>query len=105
MSHTWWLPKLRDGKLGGGLPEQVKEWSEAFQVRAISAPKPSQEDRVHYYIAWKGTTNRVDGTGEFRVYENARTELMENWKRYLDEEFEKQFLSPVDGEVRDTSEG
>lgn len=102
MSHGHWLPNLGKEKLFAGKASQIKEWNEVFQVRSKSVPG---FDNVHYYIAWKGTTRQVEGTGEFRAWNNAKEFINENWKKLVDEEFEREFLLGSEGsEANDKTE-
>jgi hypothetical protein len=92
MSHSSWLPRLKEVKLFTGFPDQVKDWSEILQVRAIG----NMEGRV-YYVAWKGTNKKVHGTQEYKEWQQARQDAFLNWKQYLDEEFEREFLNGSTG--------
>lgn len=84
MSHTWWLPNLIKGqKLFNGKPDQIKEWSEAFTVRNTG---------TFYYISWKSHRQRVQGSNDYQNFTEAREHLILNWRRFLDEEFEREVL-------------
>lgn len=87
MSHTWWLPQLVDGKLFAGKPEQVRGWSDLFQIRAIG----NLEGRV-YYISMKTGPYKVEGTPEFEEWVEAKEYLATNWKAMYDDIFEKEIL-------------
>lgn len=100
MNKDAFFKSLGDNKFLEGRKDQIKEWSEAFQVRSIG-----HMEGQRFYIAWKGTTRQVEGSEEFLSWGDAKAELAANWKRYLDEEFEREVLSPVDAEVRGSSEG
>lgn len=84
MSHSWWLPNIKKRPLFTGLPNQIKDWSESFQIR---------KDNVGwYYIAWKNTFNKVENSIINNDFSIVKEYLKENWKRFLDEEFERQVL-------------
>jgi hypothetical protein len=87
MSHQWWLPDSRGRKLFDGMPEHVKEWNEVFQVRSAGAM-----EGLVYYVAWKGTTRRVEGSLESDNWLWVKADAEQNWKKYLDDEFERQVL-------------
>ena len=84
MSHTWWLPELTEGKLFAGKPDQIKGWSDLFQIRA----KGNMEGRI-YYVSTKGGAYHVEGTPEFKEWSDARQYLADNWKAMYDDIFEK----------------
>lgn len=96
MSHSWWLPTLKDRELGTGLPEQIKAWSDLFQIRAIGA----MEGRV-FYISMKNGPYKVEGTPEFREWTEAKSYLAENWTKLYDEIFEKEILGGSEGNQAD----
>ena len=85
MSHTWWLPQLTEGKLFEGKAEQKTSQGEEFVVR---------KDAMGFYIAWKGTGKQVDNTGNFNEWAEAKFFLAQNYKIFLEAEFEKTFLTP-----------
>ena len=91
MSHTWWLPELTDGKLFAGKPEQIKGWSDLFQIRAVG----NMEGRI-YYISMKTGPHKVEGTPEFKEWGDAKFYLSENWKAMYDDIFEKEILGGGD---------
>ena len=84
MNKDDFFKHLNDNKFLEGRKDQIREWSEAFQIRGTG---------YSYYIAWKGTTRQVEGTVCFNGWNDAKTELAANWKRYLDEEFEREILT------------
>ena len=87
MSHSWWLPDLNKQKLFEGKPEQIKAWSDLFQIRAIGA----MEGRV-FYISMKNGPYRVENTPEFKEWLEAKQYLTDNWRKMYDDIFEKEML-------------
>lgn len=66
-----------------GKPEQMNDYSEVFSVRNSGKA---------FYISWKGGPHQVYGTDDFAYYHEAKNFLRDNWKRLIDNEFEREVL-------------
>ena len=80
-----WFKNLKGRKFLEGLDGQAEDWSDYFKLR---------NRRGNYYISWKddGEIRQVEGTPDFINYSEARSFLHNNWKSFLDNEFEKELL-------------
>lgn len=93
MNRDAYFKKLGKRKFLEGLPEQITEWGEAFAIRNYGARG--------FYISWKSHKEQVEGTGTFIQYSDAKHCLVENWKRFIDEQFEREVLL---GSEQDTAD-
>ena len=83
MDRDEMIKNLKGRKLFEGLPSQVHEHNEQLHVR---------KDAMGYYISFKDRPGMVPGTENFKEWGDAKAFLSQNWKRLLDEEFERSFL-------------
>lgn len=98
MSHSWWLPSLKGNTLFEGKPDQIKEWSNLFQIRASG----SMEGRI-YYISMKSGPFKVEGTPDFEDWFTAKYYLATNWKAMYDDIFEREILGGSEQDSTDNS--
>ncbi len=99
MNRSAFFKDLDGRKLFDGKADQIKEWSEVFIIR---------KDAMGFYIAWKGRVGPVTGTDNFDDWGTAKHFLSDNWRRLIDEEFERQVLigsegNQVDNDSEDSS--
>lgn len=83
MNKDDFFKRLDGRKLFDGKADQIKEWSAFFIIR---------KDAMGFYIAWKDQEGPVIGTPNFDQWMDAKYHLSTNWKRFVDEEFERQVL-------------
>lgn len=81
-----WFKQLDGRKFLEGRSDQVKDYNEAFTIR---------KNVRGYYISWK-TGEPVENIPFFSEWSEARAELISNWRKYLDDKFEKEILCESD---------